>query len=615
MSLFSGFLRKRVPKQEGKPTGTVQASAEAGKAAKPSGNPANAPAAKRGAAKNAGAPSAAGNRRQVRPVKPASDAEIAEVLKFSGRVLTAPGEQLELTEKQRQVVAILENGTIVATRTDRLDPGVQAARSLARRRQIAIRREVFVDLEIIRKVYHNAARRQGAHPSQLDTTKMQRDFLNLVREANGARASDIYIIIGDRYEAKLFFRVNGIIRPLRQIPAGYAHNLLSTAFYMSRESDASYQIHERQQTRISNLGTPLPDGLQAMRLQFNPMSDEGRYLSARLLYNQEYAEGTDVDVLGYAPKQVEQIQIMRRKPFGLNIICGPTGSGKSTTLQLTLIAQHEERDGAIMINTIEDPPEYTIRGAAQFPITNVTTDEERSAQFSQAIRAVLRSAPDVIMIGEIRDAASAQLAFEAGMTGHQLWSTIHANDAASIIDRLRDVHVEDFKLTDESLVTGLIGQRLVRRLCSHCRIPLKDALGTKDTRGLPLVDTTTIEAIKKRLGEEALQDVHICNPKGCDHERCDHGYEGRTVVAECILPDAGFMDLMRAGKKREAIKYWLDNLDGIRILEHAAAKVVAGICDPGDVTHTVGPFSSLDPDRRAKILGVVSDMQTATRAG
>src|SRR5690606_21821495 len=156
-----------------------------------------------------------------------------------------------------------------------------------------------------------------------------------------------------------------------------------------------------------------------------------------------------------APPQVNMIKRMRALPMGINIIAGPTGSGKSTTLQRCLSTLIRERRREISVFTVEDPPEYVIDGAQQMPVTNANTADERKAQFTKAINASLRSDPDVIMIGEIRDSSSAKLAFEAAMTGHQVWTTVHATDGLTIVSRLKDIGVEAYKLFDSTVVTGL----------------------------------------------------------------------------------------------------------------------------------------------------------------
>lgn len=538
--------------------------------------------------------------------KDATKAEVNEVMEFAGRILTAPGEDMEVGDVQRGVVAILENGTMVATRTDKLHPGVLSARTLAEKRGFNIKRTLYVDLDVIRKIYEKAKTRGDKVRSSDDITKMEKDFLDLVANASSLNASDIYIRV-DRFEANVTLRVNGVIRHVGQMPANYAHDMLGASFAMSRDSDASYMRYAIQSTRVSDTNTVLPNNVQALRLQFTPLSDGGRYLVARLLYNQQHVEGSDVNMLGYSKQQVSEIKMMRNRPYGMNIISGPTGSGKSTTLQLALSAQMEAKNFQINIMTIEDPPEYAIKGASQVPILNANTADERSAKFRAAIASALRSAPDIIMVGEIRDSASSSLAFEAAMTGHQVWTTVHANNAISIVDRFRDWAVEDFKLTDETLVTGLIGQRLIRVLCPNCKIPYTAARNITNRLKQPLVNEERESIFIDRFTQEHVDCFYYCNEEGCDHPKCDGGYSGRTVIAECIMPDADFMDLIRDGKKREAVRYWMNELGGILMIEHAAAKVIAGKVDPRDAENKIGSFNAIEKKRLDSILVISNE--------
>jgi len=395
-------------------------------------------------------------------------------------------------------------------------------------------------------------------------------------------------------------RKDGVMTNIRQVRADWASDLCAAAFNMADASDSSYRTHEYQGARISEIRTPLPEGVQAIRLQFNPLPNGGRYMVARLLYANSVVdyEG-DVDTLGYAASHIEQLRRMRRKPFGINIISGPTGSGKSTTLQRALVALMREKRNQVNVITIEDPPEYVIAGAAQLPVLNAATEEERNEKFRAAITAALRSDPDVIMIGEIRDRSSSALAFTAAMTGHQVWASLHTNDAISILDRLKDQGIENYKLSDHTLVTGLIGQRLIRKLCPHCRIPFADAKKSK------IVTPSLLHGLEKIFAAGAKPDgVFFAGSGKTKQCRCREGYIGREVVAEVICPDAGFMRFVRDGNKIEAVEYWISELGGITILEHAIQKALAGTCDPRDVEDKAGELRGFDEKRAEAVLGI-----------
>lgn len=529
----------------------------------------------------------------------ANEAQVKEILGFQGEVLTGPAGNMTITEQQKQVIAILNDGTVIIAKGDALNPHALAVKSLARKNGIQIRRELTVDLEVIRKVYENAEKKSGAEERQNDAAKMQRDFVELVRQAAVERASDIHVML-QRFEAIVRIRSDGVMKTFKQMPADYAADLLAAAFAMADASDPSYKPYDYQGARISETTTSLPPGVQAIRLQFNPLPNGGRYLIARLLYAQASEEGSDIDTLGYSPVHIRDIKTMRRKPFGINIISGPTGSGKSTTLQRALSALMEEKRFQINVITIEDPPEYVISGAAQLPVTNATTDEERNEKFRAAISASLRSDPDVIMIGEIRDHASTSLAFAAAMTGHQVWASLHANDAISILDRFRDQGVEPYKLCDPTLMTGLVGQRLLRVLCDSCKIPLNDVLMYEDLR---ILDEDVIYGLKHHIGEKHFDKIYIANENGC--ESCKKGYQGRTVVAECITPDYVFMNHILENDKSAAYDHWLNNLEGLSMIEHGVQKMLEGLADPRDVEDRVAVLTDFRVERRKHVLGLV----------
>jgi type II secretory ATPase GspE/PulE/Tfp pilus assembly ATPase PilB-like protein len=205
-------------------------------------------------------------------------------------------------------------------------------------------------------------------------------------------------------------------------------------------------------------------------------------------------------------------------------------------------------------------------------------DEDRDAAYTEAIAAALRSDPDRIMIGEVRTRAAAHHAFEAAMTGHQVLTTVHANDSLGIVPRLMDLGVESYKLRDSSLVCGLVAQRLVRRLCSHCRRQLSVTAAY-----LPLDMVMRIQAI--------LKDRPIWMP-GAGCKDCRHGYDGRTVIAEIIRPDQKLLDLLCGGERQAAQRYWSATLGGKTFFHHVFEKIAEGVIDPVQAEYKIGKISN-----------------------
>jgi len=523
-------------------------------------------------------------------VREASREFVAELMNYKGEVLTAHGGPAEIPQSQQQFVAMLDNRLLIVSKSHAMHHDVSSVRSLLRRKGIVWRLEYHVDLPVIRAIYSTAEKRTGGiSPNRVDAVTMQREFLKLLEEAASRRASDIHVVV-HRYEAMIEIRVDGTLGKFNELTASTALELCQAAFAMSDVSDPTYMPMEQQGSRVTEAslkGLKFPEGVQSVRLQFSPLPNGGRYMVARLLYENKADPDADVDVLGYCPEQIAQIREMRKRPFGLNIISGPTGSGKSTTLQRCMIALMRERPGINTV-TIEDPPEYVIPGAKQIPVSNASTAEERREKFRQAITGALRLDPDIIMVGEIRDGVSAHLGFEAAMSGHGLWASLHTNDAISILDRLRDMGTEIYKLADASLVTGLIGQRLVRKNHPQRSVGFEEAV----RKGY--CDERTEKALRELLPADRLAMVRF----GDTARLADNSkFQGRTVVAETILPDQHFLNLWKDSKKPEAVAYWQNNLRGITMLEHVFVKVANGLVDPREAQDKIGMLEKVDPKR------------------
>lgn len=529
---------------------------------------------------------------------------LSRLMDYQGAVITAPNERIPATFKQREVIAVLENGWVVVAKSQASSIEVFEIRELLTRNNVEVDHIWLVDLDVVRRIYENYNSRAIDTGIRSDPNKAQRqkDFIELVKLAAKQGASDIHITV-DR-EATVEIRANGVMTMLRDMNAAVAHEMLQAAFAMADASDSTYKPYDPQGARISDRGNSqvaLPPGVQAIRLQYNPTGNNGRYLVARLLYSQiEYGRDEDVDNLGYSAEQMTEIKMLRRKPTGINIISGPTGSGKSTTLQRSLMALMREKRFEVNVVTIEDPPEYVIKGAKQLPVVNAKDAEDRSEAFRKAITAALRSDPDIIMIGEIRDRASAELAFQAAMTGHQVWCSLHANDAASCLDRLRDMDVDSYKLTDPSLVTGLIGQRLVRKLNPVTRIGLDEAVKRDRESSVKSLGPNTREQ-SERLRK--LTGIEVYFPDYRREEEEDiPAYLGRTVVAEVMRPDNQFMDFFRQERKADAIKHWREKTDGLTMIEHGIVKILLGEATPFDIEDKVGMLDEVSDERVMELL-------------
>ena len=179
------------------------------------------------------------------------------------------------------------------------------------------------------------------------------------------------------------------------------------------------------------------------------------------------------------------------------------------------------------------------------------------------------------MVGEVRSLSAAQLTFKGALSGHGVWTTLHANSAPAILTRLRDMGVETFKLLDPELIKGLISQRLFRKLCPHCRISVKDKL-----------NELSVQRLKVALGDFGVENTFVRGP-GCKY--CNNtGIKGRMSVPEIILPDAMFLELMIKGETRKAIDYWTSDLNGRTLKEAAIERMLKGLIDLDEVERWCG---------------------------
>ena len=408
-----------------------------------------------------------------------------------------------------------------------------------------------------------------------ERSEMQRIATEIFRKAVLKRASDIHIRVATKTKTTILFRIHNDLEQQQEHPSSWGKFLCSAIYTaMSDISDATYEELSRQDGRISSRDK-LPPGLDGIRIATTPQVD-GNLMVLRLLYN-DANQSNDICRLGYAQDQKDLVSLMKRRPTGINIIAGPTGSGKSTTLQRTLLSIHEDCKGTKHIITVEDPPEYPMAGIVQTPVANANTEEERSAAFQEAIKSSMRLDPNVIMIGEMRDTPSARLGIQAAMTGHQVWTTVHANSAFAILDRMIDMGVPLNTMTDPTIVTGLICQRLLKVLCPKCKKPLTNVIhnysNEDQERVLSVIDLSTAHA------------------KGDGCPNCgDSGIVGRTVVAEVIVPDQVMMGFFKRGNKERAIEHWRAR-GGRSMLDLAIQKINAGICDPFLAEDEVGPLN------------------------
>lgn len=500
------------------------------------------------------------------------------------RVLTGLGGDLEVSSSFRDVLAYLDNGTLLVSKQRADDPLVSSfqARLTLKGRNFTIE---LVDGESLRRIYDAgsvSSVAEGVSQTKIRDTEMMRSANELLKQAVHVCASDIHIVASKRDGSLIQMRVQGAIEDYSRETFEYGRQLCRTYYQALSDGASTYNETVPQDARIGDVAR-LPAGLDGVRIGTTPLAD-GSYMVLRLLY--DAAVANDLEDMGFSKKQVASINLMKSRPSGINILSGPTGSGKSTSLQEILSQIIDESVGEKNIITVEDPVEYPIRGkktgkyAKQSSVASASTEDERSIAMQQSIRAAMRLDPDIIMIGETRDTPSSQLSFRAAMTGHQVWTTLHANSAMSVFDRLIDMGIPLSLASDSNLVSGIVFQRLVKRLCPKCKIRFEDAVqqGNVDKRHLArLQDVIQIDR------------AYIAKHDGCPNCK-NKGTTGRTLVVEVVIPDDRLMRHIKNGDRIAAIEHWREQ-GGQTVIDHTIQKVNQGLIDPIMAENQVGPLT------------------------
>lgn len=330
----------------------------------------------------------------------------------------------------------------------------------------------------------------------------------IIAEAARQGVSDIHI---EPYETGLVvrMRMDGVLTETLRMPPHVAPVVVSRIKVMAR-----LDIAERRVPQDGRIGLTLGGKLLDVRVSTLP-SRAGERVVLRIL-DKENA-GISLDVLGLAGAADAALRSALKEPNGIILVTGPTGSGKTTTLYAGL---RQLNDGSRNILTVEDPVEYAIEGVGQTQV-----NAKVGLTFAAGLRAILRQDPDVVMVGEIRDRETAEIAVQASLTGHLVLSTVHTNDAVGAITRMRDMKVEPFLLA--STLRAVLAQRLVRRLCHVCR-----------------EQVPADQAVSALLGID--EGTLIFQPVGC--ESCNHsGYKGRVGVFEAIRVDDTIRRMINEG--------------------------------------------------------------------
>ncbi len=375
---------------------------------------------------------------------------------------------------------------------------------------------------------------------------------SLLFRAVKERASDIHINPEEK-DISVRYRIDGVLREVIRAPKRYQASIASRIKIMGGLNIAEKRLPQDGRIRIKLAGKDVD-----IRLSTVPTSN-GERIVMRLLDKSNVI--LDLAEIGFEPWQLEIMDALVTRAHGIVLVTGPTGSGKTTTLYAAL-AKINSPD--LNILTIEDPVEIPMKGIGQ-----VQVNPKIDLTFAGGLRAFLRQDPDVIMVGEIRDLETAEIAIQASLTGHLVLSTVHTNDAAGAITRLVDMGVQPF-LVASSLV-GVLAQRLVRVLCKECRKPYAPTLEERQQVGLS-------DEILAQAGHPSV----IYKSAGCP--ACQQtGYQGRTGIYELMLVDDDIRALVLKNTDAATIKKAAVDRGMLSLMKHGAYKVALGITTAAEV--------------------------------
>ena len=362
---------------------------------------------------------------------------------------------------------------------------------------------------------------------------------SILQGAIGARTTDVHLE-PHLQNARVRFRIDGMLYDKASIP-----RLIYAAVVSRIKILAALDIAEHSKPQDGRITMRLRDREYDVRVGITSTAF-GERVVMRLLDKTSVMLG--LERLGIPPDQEQIIKSLIRKPHGMILVTGPTGSGKTTTLYSCL---QTINDSALNIITIEDLVEYYLDGISQIPVRS-----RAGVTFATGLRSILRQDPDIVMVGEIRDAETAKISVHAALTGHLVFSTLHTNDAAGSVVRLVDMGIEPYFITSSLIAT--VGQRLMRRLCPSCR---KSYHVTKE--------------LATELGLPKNSNATLYKPAGCPE--CDQtGYRGRLCVMELLRMNDSIRDLVLAHKSASTLRDAAIASRMTTIQESAKARVLDG---------------------------------------
>ncbi len=379
------------------------------------------------------------------------------------------------------------------------------------------------------------------------------------------------------------YRVDGVLREVMRLPGSAGASLVRRAKIFAR-LDVTDPLHPQDGRASIKVDGQVVD----LRVSTVPIARRGEKVVIRILDKTNLR--STVSDLGLSERESQLFTRLLGHREGMLLVTGPTGSGKTTTLYAAI---NQLKTGRVNIVTVEDPVEYDLPGVSQIQV-----NEAQGLTFASALRSVLRQDPDIVLLGEIRDAETARTAIQAGLSGHFVLSTLHTNDAVSAVVRLRDIGIDSFKIA--SVVKGVLAQRLVRRVCKHCATEVRvedlprDARPPEDWRAVP----------------------HILRANGC--RQCNgSGYRGRLGVVEIMPVDEQVAQLIDTGAAPDAIVQVARRLGMQSLWESGLNRMWQGLTTLDELVRVLGermPGETPDSEERPSEALVPQEIQAAVSA-
>ena len=382
---------------------------------------------------------------------------------------------------------------------------------------------------------------------QADASPIIRLVDSAVFDALNRRASDIHIETRDT-EVVIKYRIDGVLQAAMKPMAKEHHSTIISRIKVMAELDiAEKRIPQDGRFRVKIRGRSVD-----FRVSIMP-SVHGEDAVIRILDKESLSEqftSLRLDVLGFDEKELTRFRRFIREPYGMVLVTGPTGSGKTTTLYAALSEIKSEEDKII---TIEDPVEYQLRGITQIPV-----NEKKGLTFARGLRSILRHDPDKIMVGEIRDAETADIAIQSALTGHLVFTTVHANNVIDVLGRFLNMKIEPYNFV--SALNCVQAQRLVRTICTHCK---------RQVRAAPEL------LVQSGLQPATYGDVWFYEGAGC-LECGGTGYKGRMAISELLDLSDNVRELILARRSSAEIKRAAREEGMVFLRESAVNKALAG---------------------------------------